>query len=252
MTDAGLGEPMPAPAAKAGLLRRLAPLIVLAAVLVAAWASGVIDLLSLDTLREQRQRLADYTQAHPSLSLGGYVLIYIVVVVFSIPGALIMTLTGGMLFGTVLGGAAAVTAASVGATIIFLVGRSTFGTALRSKAGPIVGRLMTGFERDAASYLLTLRLIPGVPFFAINLAAGLVRMRVLTYVVITVLGILPGSLIYASIGSSLVSVFARGEEPNLSIIFEPHVLGPLLGLAALSLLPVAYRAWKARRDRAPA
>jgi uncharacterized membrane protein YdjX (TVP38/TMEM64 family) len=232
------------------LLRAVAPLVLIAAVIGAAWASGLTDFLSLDALRNNRERLAAYTLDHPLMSLGAYVGIYIVVVVFSLPGALIMTLAGGMLFGAWLGAAAAVTSAATGATVIFLVGRSTFGAALRQRAGAVVGRLIDGFEKNAASYLLTLRLIPGVPFFAINLAAGLVRMRILTYVLITVIGIAPGSIIYASIGSSLVTIFARGEEPDLSIIFEPHVLGPLLALAALSLLPVAIQAWRRRRGRA--
>lgn len=241
----------PAPRAKAGVVRRLAPVLLLVLVFVLVWKSGLTDYLSLDALRRHRTQLADYTSAHPVLSLLAYVAVYIVVVVFSIPGALIMTLTGGMLFGAWLGGAAAITSATVGATVIFLIGRSSYGGLLRARAGGVVARIVDGFERNAASYLLTMRLIPGVPFFAVNLAAGLVHMRVLTYVVITVIGIMPGSLIYASIGSSLVTVFARGEEPNLSLIFEPHVLGPLLGLAALSLLPVAYRAWRARRLSAP-
>jgi uncharacterized membrane protein YdjX (TVP38/TMEM64 family) len=237
------------PAPKTSLLRRIAPFLILALVIFLAWKSGVTQMLSLDALRAHEAELAAFTAEHPWLSLGGYILVYILVVVFSLPGALIMTLTGGLLFGTWLGGAAAITSATIGATLIFLVGRSTFGDLLRSRAGTMVGRLVDGFERNATSYLLTLRLIPGVPFFAVNLAAGLVRMRVLTYVFITVIGIMPGSLIYASIGSSLVNVFARGEDPDLGVIFEPQVLGPLLGLAALSLLPAAYRVWRARRTR---
>jgi uncharacterized membrane protein YdjX (TVP38/TMEM64 family) len=231
-------------------LKTWAPLAVLIAGLGLAWATGLTDYLSLDALQRNRARLEAYRDAHPWLTLLGYMGIYVVVVVFSIPGALIMTLTGGMLFGGWAGGAAAVAAASIGATIIFLVARTSIGAALRARAGPMISKIISGFEANAASYLLTLRLIPGVPFFAVNLAAGLVRMRVLTYVLITVVGIAPASFIYASIGASLVAVFARGGKPDLGVIFEPHVFGPLLGLAALSLLPVLYHRLRPRRAAA--
>lgn len=237
------------PAARRSPLRTWAPVLVLAAGLGLAWATGLTDYLSLDALQRNQARLAAYRDAHPWLTLLGYIGVYIVVVVFSIPGALIMTLTGGMLFGGPGGGAAAITGATIGATIIFLIARTSIGAALRARAGPMVSRIIAGFEANAASYLLTLRLIPGVPFFAVNLAAGLVRMRLLTYVIITLAGIAPASFIYASIGASLVAIFARGGRPNLDIIFEPQVLGPLLGLAALSLLPVIYHRVKAARAK---
>lgn len=245
-----MSEAPPLPRPKRSRAAKLLPLLALAVVVAAVWASGVTDYLTLETLREQERRLQAFRNAHPVLCVTGYVAVYVLVVVFSIPGALIMTLAGGMLFGAVLGAALAVTSATIGACIVFLIARTTIGDALRARSGPTIRRVMDGFEKDAVSYLLTLRLIPGVPFFAVNLAAGLVRMRVLTYVAVTMVGILPGSFIYASIGSSLVTVFARGEEPDLGVIFEPQVLGPLLGLAALSLLPVIYR--RLRRGRLPA
>lgn len=234
-------------APKVPLWRRLLPLAVLVAAFIIAWATGLTDYLSLDALRDNRERLEAFKREHFLLALVAYVLIYIVAVIFSLPGALILTLSGGMLFGAGLGTAAAVTSATIGATVIFIIARSSYGALLRQRAGPVVGKLLDGFERNAASYLLTLRLIPGVPFFAVNLAAGLVRMRLGTYVLVTLVGILPGSLIYASLGSSLVTIFARGETPNLSIVTRPHVLGPLIGLAALSLLPVAWHAWRTRK-----
>lgn len=239
--------PPAAPQVRTRLWVRLLPWLAIAGVLAALWATGVTDYLSLESLRANERKLEAYRNAHPVLALLAYIGVYVLVVVFSVPGALFMTLAGGMLFGAAVGAAAAVVSATIGATVIFLVGRSTLGAALRARAGPTVGRLIDGFEKDAASYLLTLRLIPGVPFFAVNLAAGFVRVPVLTYVVITVIGIAPGSIIYASIGSTLVTVFARGETPNLAIIFEEQVLLPLLGLAALSLLPVIHRRLRARR-----
>lgn len=237
----------PAAKPKRSLLKTWGPVVLLIVGLALAWASGLTDYLSLDALERNRAKLEAYRNAHPWLTVLAYVGAYILVVIFSIPGALIMTLTGGMLFGGWLGGLAAISAATIGATVIFLLARTSVGAALRARAGPRVSRIIAGFEAEAASYLLTLRLIPGVPFFMVNLAAGLVRMRVVTYVLITVIGIAPGSFIYAFIGAGLVDVFARGERPDLGIIFEPHVLGPLIGLAALSLLPVLYHRYRPRR-----
>lgn len=234
------------------LFRRIAPFVVIVGVLLVCWRLGVFEHLNLDGLRELRDRFAVPTRDHPWLSLLVYILVYIVFVVCSVPGALIMTLLGGMLFGMWLGGAAAVISATCGACLTFLIGRSTFGDLIRRRAGPIFGPIVRGMEKHAPTYLMTVRLIPGVPFFAVNLAAGLCRMRLSTFALITFVGVTPGSLIYASIGSSLVALFARGEHPTMALVMRPSVFGPILGLATLSLLPIAWRAWRKRQALAAA
>lgn len=225
-------------------IKRFGPLIVIALAVAVVIASGVADHLSLVELKARRDQLQGFVTLHPALSFGLYILIYIAVVSLSLPGALVMTLSGGFLFGPWLGAAAASSGASLGAAVIFLVCRSAVGDSLRGKAGSTISRIEEGVRRDAFSYILTLRLIPVMPFWLVNLAAGFVDIPLRTFLSATVLGILPGSLVYAGLGSGLGEVFASGQEPNLRVIFEPHVLLPLVGLGLLSLLPVVLRRFR--------
>ncbi len=225
-------------------IKRFGPLIVIALAVAAVIASGLADHLSLAELKERRDQLQGFVALYPALSLGLYILIYIAVVGLSLPGALVMTLSGGFLFGPWLGAAAAASGASMGAAVIFLVCRSAVGDSLRGKAGSTISKIEEGVRRDAFSYILTLRLIPVMPFWLVNLAAGFVDIPLRTFLSATVMGILPGSLVYAGLGSGLGEVFASGQEPNLRVIFEPHVLLPLVGLGLLSLLPVVLRRFR--------
>ena len=231
---------------------RFAPLVLIVLVLVLVFGTGLNRYLSIDELAAKRQQLLDLVQAHPILGLLAYTLTYVLVVAFSIPGAMIMTMTGGFLFGPWLGSVAAVTGASGGATVMFLVARSALGESLRKrvKAGGLMDRIQSGVKANAFSYLLVLRLIPAVPFWLCNIAAGFVHIPITTYVAATVLGIIPSTVIYAGIGSGLGLVFEGGGKPDLSLVLAPEVIGPLIGLALLSLAPVAYHAWRHHRSRA--
>jgi uncharacterized membrane protein YdjX (TVP38/TMEM64 family) len=230
---------------------RLLPLVVVVAGLTLVFATGLNRYLSLDALQARRGQLLSLVHAHPVAGLLVYALAVTAVVAFSIPGAMIMTMTGGFLFGPWLGAGAAVIGGSAGATILFLVARTAFGEALRRRirSGGLMDKIQTGVRAHAFSYLLMLRLFPGIPFWICNIAAGLVHIPIRTYVAATVLGLIPPTLIYASIGSGLGHVFDQGGKPSLGLLFDPEVLLPLLGLAALSVLPVAYHAWRIRRRR---
>lgn len=229
-------------------IKRFGPLILVALAVAAVIASGLGDHLSLAELKARRDQLQGFVALHPMLSFGLYILIYIAVVSLSLPGALVMTLSGGFLFGPWLGAAAASSGASLGAAVIFLVCRTAVGDSLRGKAGSTISRIEEGVRRDAFSYILTLRLIPVMPFWLVNLAAGFVNIPLRTFLAATVLGILPGSLVYSGLGAGLGEVFASGQEPNLRVIFEPHVLLPLVGLGLLSLLPVVLRRFRKSGD----
>jgi uncharacterized membrane protein YdjX (TVP38/TMEM64 family) len=229
-------------------IKRFGPLILVALAVAVVLASGLADHLSLVELKARRDQLQGFVALHPALSFGLYILIYIAVVCLSLPGALVMTLSGGFLFGPWLGAAAASSGASLGAAVIFLVCRTAVGDSLRGKAGSTISRIEEGVRRDAFSYILTLRLIPVMPFWLVNLAAGFVNIPLRTFLAATVLGILPGSLVYSGLGAGLGEVFASGQEPNLRVIFEPHVLLPLVGLGLLSLLPVVLRRFRKSGD----
>lgn len=231
----------PTPAASRLSLRRLLPLIVLAAGLAAFFALGLHKYLTLDTLRDNRQALAGWVADNWLLAAFAYVGAYIAIVAFSLPAALVATLTGGFLFGTVFGGLLTVVGATIGATLLFLAARTALGDMLRAKAGPKLRKLEEGFGENAFSYMLVLRLVPLFPFFLVNLAPAFLGVPLRTYVVATFLGILPGTFVYASLGNGLGAIFEAGRDPDLGLIFQPQVIGPILALALLALVPVVYR-----------
>jgi uncharacterized membrane protein YdjX (TVP38/TMEM64 family) len=232
-----------------GTAKRFAPLALIAAGLAAAFAFGWTDYLTLEQLRTRRDALQAFVEARPLASVAAFTALYALAVAFSIPGALILTLSGGFLFGTLIGGSATVTGATIGAIAVFLAARTAFGDVLRRRAGGAVARIEEGVRKDAFFYVLTLRLLPIFPFWLVNIATGLVDIPLRTYALATFLGVIPGTFIYSALGAGLGSIFDRAEAPNLSIIFEPQILLPLVGLALLSLTPVVFR--RLRPGRAP-
>ncbi len=214
--------------------------------------------LSLETLASRRAGLRAFVQAHRLRAIATYIGAYVAVVSLSLPGALIMTLTGGFLFGLWQGTAAAIIACSIGAMIMFFVARSTVGAALRRRLHPdgLIANMEAEVRRHAFSYLLTLRLIPGLPFALVNLVAGFVRMRPGTYMIATVLGVAPSSFIYAGVGSGLGALFDQGERVDMHVLLRPQVILPLCGLGALATVPHLVRFWrrgrKAAKDKGPA
>lgn len=221
--------------------RRFAPLAALLAAGVAAFVL-VGDQLSFETLRDNREALIAWRDGNIWLAAATFVAAYAAVVALSIPGAIWMTLLGGFLFGVSLGAPLIVLAATLGATLVFLVARSSLGAALKERAGPWLGKLEAGFRENAASYLLILRLVPAAPFFIVNLAPAFLGVPLSTFIWTTVLGIVPGTVVFTSVGAGLGEIIDQGGRPDLGLIFEPHVLGPLLGLAALSALPILVKA----------
>ena len=224
--------------------RRWLPLLALVVLGVAVYGSGLHRELSLETLQSQREGLQAFVASHPLGAPLAFVLVYAVATALSLPGAAFLTLTAGFLFGTWLGGLWSVLGAMAGAVAVFLVARAAIGSALRDRAGPWLHRMEAGFRADAFSYLLVLRLIPLFPFWLVNLVPAVLGVPLATYAIATFLGIIPGTFLFAGAGSGLGAVLDHGGQPNLRLILEPQMLAPLLGLAALAILPVAYRRWK--------
>ncbi len=216
-------------------------LLALGAIVVAAWHFGLGDALSWAGLARHQARLLALVAAHPVVAPLVYAALYAIWVALSIPEAALVTVAGGLLFGTILGGTMAVLGATAGAVLLFLVARSAFGETVRRRAGAFLDRLRPKLHRDGFSYLLALRLVPA-PFWLVNLAAALSGMRLLPYTAATLIGIIPATFVLAWIGAGVAGVLADGRAPDLGILFSVHVLGPLLALAALALLPVAWRA----------
>jgi uncharacterized membrane protein YdjX (TVP38/TMEM64 family) len=221
-------------------MRRVLPLLGLVGLLPLAWALGWHEALSWEGLAARRAALAELVAARPVAAALGYVALYAAAVAVSIPGAGVITASGGLLFGTLPG-------AALGAIVLFVAARSALGPFLARKAGRWLDRLRPGLERDGFHVLLALRLIPLVPFALLNLVCALVGMRMGPFLAATLLGILPGAVVFASIGAGLGHVLDAGQTPDLSMVVSAPVLGPLLGLAALALLPPAWKWWRARR-----
>lgn len=228
---------------KSNWARRIPLLVILAVALIGAFT--LRDYLSFEALRDNREALIAFRDANYALTALVFVLVYIAIVAFSLPGATIATLTGGFLFGTWLGTLFNVTAATIGAVGIFLAARLGFGERLAAKLeasdGPIKA-IKRGIGENQWSMLFLIRLVPAVPFFVANLLPAFLNVPLYRYVISTFFGIIPGALVYTSVGAGLGEVFEAGETPDLGIIFAPHIIGPILGLCALAALPIVIKA----------
>jgi len=223
--------------------RRLVPLGLLVVAGIAFIVAGGHKYLSFAALSENRDWLCSLVTSWGIVAALLYVAVYGLLVALSVPGAAVLTIAGGFLFGTWLGALCAVIGATLGATMIFLAARAGLG-GLAQRAGRVAGKVEAGFRADAFNYLLVLRLVPIFPFWLVNLVPALVGVRLTTYVLATFLGIIPGTFVYASIGNGLGDVV---EEPDLRILFKPSVLVPIVGLALLALIPVGYKRWRAKK-----
>jgi uncharacterized membrane protein YdjX (TVP38/TMEM64 family) len=229
-----------------GRLLRFLPLILMVGLIIAVYATGANRWFAFDTLRARHEELTSFVQDHFWLALFLYLLLYSALTAIALPGAVFVTLTGGFLFGTWIGGPVTALAATLGAVVVYSVTRTAFGAFLRERAqhgGPAVRGMQRVLEENAFWGLLSLRLAPVVPFVLVNIVAGVVSMRMRPFFLATFLGTLPAMLIYSSIGAGLDQAFAENRGIRFS---DPHIWVPLAGLFLLSLLPFVFR-----RKRAP-
>lgn len=234
---------------KRPIIRHLPLLIVLSMAVIGAFT--LRDYLSFETLRDNRESLLAYRDQNfwglAALFIGTYILI----VAFSLPGAAVASVTGGFLFGIVAGTLFNITAATIGAAAIFLAARWGLGEMLTAKLEASEGRLQafkTGLRDNEVSVLLLIRLVPAVPFFVANLLPALVGVRFRTFLWTTALGIIPGGIVFTWIGVGLGEVFDRGDDPDLSLLWEPHIIGPILALSALAALPIVINTLRGKKE----
>jgi len=212
--------------------------------LIAFLTTGAHDWLTVAALQAHRDQLLAYADQHYWASLGAALLIYAGAVALSVPGASIMSLALGMLFGRWLGTLLIIVAATLGATLVFLAARHLFADAVRRRLGERAAKLIGGFQKDAFNYLLFLRLVPLFPFWLVNLVPAVAGVSLGRYVAATFLGIIPASFIFANLGQSL------GRITSSSELLSAEMLGALALLGVLALLPVAVK--KIRGKRKPA
>lgn len=270
-TKAGPGGPTDAPAParhdrsrpSAGTFRwyRLWPLAVLLLAAGSLYATGVGRYFTLSYIIHEHEALQKAVASHMALAVLAYLTVYATAVAVSFPGASLLTVAGGLVFGALLGTTLAVIAATVGATILFLAAKTSLGAFLREKVARFAGRFAAGFEENAFSYLFLLRLVPVFPFWLINIAPTLFDVPVRTYVLATALGIIPGTLAYSLVGDGLAATIRELEVQNpgctaegtcrlgIGVLLSP---GPLLAMAALcvvALIPLVVKMVRARRNK---
>ena len=230
-------------------LIRLLPIAILAvaaAILYAMYG----EYLSFDTLRDQREALLAYRDSHYAAAVLIFLAVYVAIVATSIPGATIISLTGGFLFSIFPGLLLNVMGATVGATLLFLAVRFGFGDALVSRIDSSSGRvkrIKDGIDENQWSVLFAMRLLPLVPFFVANLLPALMGVPLYRYVVTTALGIIPGTFLYTSAGAGLGAVFDAGELPDASSFLEPRYLVIVILVVCAALVPSIWKRWQGKR-----
>lgn len=225
---------------------RVALAVAVAAVLVGIWALGLGDLLTFERVKTHRDELAAVATAHPVAAPASYFAIYVVTAALSLPWATLLTLVGGFLFGLPGGVALTSLGSTIGATLAFLLSRTLLRDAVARRMGDRLERVDAGVRRDGAFYLLTLRLVPIFPFFVVNALLGLTPIRAWTYAWVSMLGMLPATVVIVNLGTRL------GELDSAAGLLAPPLVA---SLAALGLLPLGarliVRALRKRRAGAP-
>ncbi len=227
-------------------VRRWLPLSLILLGIVLFFAFGLENYLSLDTLRANRAALDQAVADHKLRALAIYVLVYVMIVALSVPGATALTLAGGYLFGPWLGGGATILGATFGACLLFLAARSALADWFRGRAGPWLERMGHGFQDNAFSYMLFLRLVPAFPFFIVNLVPAFLGVELGVFFFATLIGIAPACFILASFGAGLAKLLDQNTPISIGAVLSPEIIAGLVGLALLSLLPVAYKKWRRR------
>ncbi len=233
----------------------------LAGLIALAYAFGLHRYFTFGSLIEHRTVLQTFVEQHFFSSILAYAAIYVTVVALSLPAAGLLSIFGGFIFGWLVSAPVTVIAATTGAVIVFQVVKTSLGAAIAERAGPFVTMLSKGFAEDAFNYLLFLRLVPAFPFFAVNAVAGLARVDLKTFVIATLVGIIPGSFAFAWLGRGLDSIIqAQGAahdacvaaksaaacpiEFSPSALVTPELLIAFVVLGIVALIPVALKKWK--------
>ncbi len=251
--------------AKGGLsVQRLLPLIVLIGFVILAFSMGWHRYLSFEVLADNRDRLKGFVEANFLLAALTYIGVYAAAVALSLPGGLILTVSGGFIFGIWAGPPLAVTAATIGATIIFLIAKTSLGDTLAERAGPSIESFRRGFQENALSYLLFLRLVPLFPFFLVNVAPAFLGVKLRTYIIGTFFGIIPGTFAYAFAGAGLDSVISEkradydacveqgGDGCSFSIgpgdLVTTETIIAFAALGIVALIPVVAKRFSKKED----
>jgi uncharacterized membrane protein YdjX (TVP38/TMEM64 family) len=227
--------------------RRWLPLGLIVLGLVLVFTFNIDEYASFQHLREHHQKLAEFVAAHYGQAVLCYLALYVLFVALSLPGAIWLTVAAGFLFGAVMGSILSVLAATIGATLLFLATKTSLGDYLHAHAGPWLAKVERGFANNQWSYLLMMRLFPAIPFFIANLVPAFLGVPLSVFVITTFIGIIPATVIFATIGAGLGSVLQTSAALSLHSLMTPQVKGALVGLAVLAAMPIAIKFLRRRR-----
>lgn len=225
---------------KTSIFIRLWPVYLIAAGLVAAWQFGLFELLSLNALKENYEGLRGFVAANPALAYGSFIGIYVLATAFMLPGALWITIAGGLMFGLVGGTIATVIGATLGASVLFFAAKTSIGSSLRKMAGKFADKVEGEFKQNEVSYMFAMRFVPAMPFPVANVVPALLGAKYRNYLLTTALGIVPGVLAYTWIGAGAAAVFAEGGDLDLGSV-AGQLLPAVIALLVVSLIPVVYK-----------
>lgn len=227
---------------------RYAPLAFILFLMLMAYVFDIYKYFMFDELRQQHQMFEQFVAQYPYLAPFLFILIYIVVVALSLPGAALLSLAGGFLFPQPYSTIYVVIGATIGAVLIFLAAKTALGDSLRLRAGILLQKLEEGFQENATSYLLFLRLVPVFPFWLVNIAAAVFYVPLRTFALTTFIGIIPGAFVFTQAGTGIDSIFETKGEFSFSSIFTTNVNIALIALAIFALIPVVYKKIKERQQ----
>jgi len=248
-------------------VRKWLPAALLIVLVGTAYLAGAGHYLTLATIAENRALLKDFTGDHLAGAVLIYMAVYVSVVALSLPGAAVMSIAGGFLFGWRLSVPITVLAATLGSIIVFHIVKTSFGAVLAERAGSAARKLAKEFERDSFSYLLFLRLVPAFPFFIVNAVAGLSRVNLWTFTAATAIGIIPAAFAFAYLGTGLDGIIdaqtrlyneclvaqrAAGcrMELDVSAVLNREIVIAFIALGFIALIPIAFRRWQRWRTSA--
>lgn len=217
---------------------------IVAALIALFFAFDLGRFLTLESLKTNRDALTTFYQKNRVITAGAFIFIYIVQTALSLPGAAVLSLAAGAIFGALIGTLYVNIGATVGATLAFLVARYLFHDVIQNKFGPRLEKINRELETRGFNYLLFLRLVPLFPFFLINLGAGLTRVPLRTFFFGTMIGIIPGSFVFCNAGASLAAITSLKE------VASPRVLGSFALLGLFALVPVLYQKFRGRQGGA--
>ncbi|MEL6568373.1 MAG: VTT domain-containing protein [Pseudomonadota bacterium] len=232
-------------APKRSIFIRLWPVYLIAAGIFGAWQFGLFEYLSLETLRDNYAVWATFVENNLLLAVAIFIGIYALATTFMMPGALWITIAGGLLFGLVGGALATIAGATLGASILYFAAKTAVGKALRERAGPFVRKMEKGFQEDEVSYMFFMRLFPAVPFPVANIAPAILGAKYRNFLLTTALGIVPGVVAYTWIGFSLQASLDQDTDNLFALV--GNFVPAFIALGVVALMPVVYKKFFAKK-----